>query len=142
MVSSGDAAKSQRQRWERGRAELAKKHGWRLVKRGVRERNAMLFDLGADLLVPPLSKIGVWIALGLPASAVLFIFGGGVAILPWSAAALMMGAYVARGVQLTRLGPRAVLDLAWAPVYVVWKLGLSASGQPSAWVRTTREKPQ
>ena len=35
------------------------KHGWRLVKRGLVERNAMLFDLGADLLVPPLSKIGV-----------------------------------------------------------------------------------
>jgi len=98
----------------------------------------MLFDLGADLLVPPLSKIGLWIVVGVPASAVT----GGVAIVPWSAAALMMGAYVARGVQLTRLGPRAVLDLAWAPVYVVWKLGLSASGQPSAWVRTTREKPQ
>ena len=138
MVSSGDAAKSQRQRWERGRDELAKKHGWRLLKRGVLEKNAMLFDLGADLLVPPLSKIGVWIVVGLSASAVTMSF----AIIPWSAAALMMGAYVARGVQLTRLGPRAVLDLAWAPVYVVWKLGLSASGQPSAWVRTTREKPQ
>jgi cellulose synthase/poly-beta-1,6-N-acetylglucosamine synthase-like glycosyltransferase len=138
MVSTSDAAKSQRQRWERGRAELAQKHGWRLVKRGIRERDAMLFDLGADLLVPPLSKIGLWIVIGVPASVVT----GSIAIIPWSAAALMMGAYVARGVQLTRLGPRAVLDLAWAPVYVVWKLGLSASEKPSAWVRTTREKPQ
>ena len=138
MVSTGEAAKSQRQRWEHGRAELAKKHGWRLVKRGIVERSALLFDLGADLLVPPLSKIGVLVVFGVSAS----VLTGAPAIVPWSAAAIMLGAYVARGVQLTRLGPRAVLDLAWAPVYVVWKLGLSKSEQTSAWVRTTREKPQ
>ncbi len=145
MVSTGKAARSQRQRWEEGRRELTDKHGWRLLKRGIVERNAMLFDLGADLLTPPLSKLGVSIVLGLGASAItaaLAIATGSrpVAWIPWTVAGAMVGAYVFRGVQLTRLGPRAALDLAWAPVYVVWKLGLAASDRPSTWVRTTREK--
>ena len=147
MVSTGRAARSQRDRWEKGRRALRDAHGWRLVKRGLVERNAMLFDLGADLLVPPLTRLGAWIAFGLGASAaagVLVIASGGspIAWIPWAAAGALTGAYVFRGVQLTRLGARAALDLAWAPVYAVWKLGLAASGPPSTWVRTTREKVQ
>jgi 1,2-diacylglycerol 3-beta-glucosyltransferase len=147
MVSTGRAARSQRDRWEEGRRALRDRHGWRLVKRGLVERNAMLFDLGADLLVPPLTRLGVWIAVGFGASVatgVLAIASGGspIAWIPWAVAGALTGAYVFRGVQLTRLGARAALDLAWAPVYAVWKLGLAASGPPSTWVRTTREKVQ
>jgi hypothetical protein len=50
--------------------------------------------------------------------------------------------YVLRGVWLARVGPRVVLDLLWAPVYMCWKIVLALRSSPSKnpeWVRTTRE---
>jgi hypothetical protein len=43
---------------------------------------------------------------------------------------------------MARVGPRAVLDLLWAPVYMVWKVVLSlraSSSKDREWVRTARE---
>jgi len=60
----------------------------------------------------------------------------------WSVAGALVATYVFRGVKLTNLGPSAALDLAWAPVYAAWKLGLASSRQPREWIRTTREKAQ
>jgi hypothetical protein len=51
--------------------------------------------------------------------------------------------YVVRGVWLARVGVRGVLDLLWAPVYLVWKLVLAlrpSSARRGEWVRTTREE--
>jgi hypothetical protein len=72
------------------------------------------------------------------------IFGGGAwwAAAPWVFASAGLGLYVARGIQLARVGPRAVLDLAWAPVYMAWKVVLAVRSSPSQekeWVRTARE---
>jgi hypothetical protein len=66
-------------------------------------------------------------------------------VLPWAVAGAGFGIYVVRGVWLSRVGLRGVLDLAWAPVYVVWKVALSlrpSSAQRGEWVRTTREQGQ
>lgn len=143
MASSGARARSQRNRWEAGRRMLARTHAWRLMRRGVAERSKLVFDLGVDLAIPPLARLVTWIVTGLGASVLLAscAHGSEVASLSWSVwalAAMFVIVYVARGAQLSELGPRALLDLAWAPLYVVWKLTVPRE-RPDVFVRTTRE---
>ncbi len=146
MVSGEKQSRSQRQRWEGGRAQMRKLHGWPLLKEGLRKRDGTLLDLAMDVLVPPLSQL-VLAAVG---CAVLV---GALALwarepMPWALgvagfSVASLGAYVLRGWWVSGVGARGLLDLAWAPVYVVWKVWLMLRG-PGAekrgeWVRTTRE---
>lgn len=147
MVASERASRSQRQRWEGGRGALARKHAAGLVFDGLRRRSSLLLDLGADLLVPPLTYVALATTVGFVAASAWVAWGDGRwwSLAPWALAAATLGLYVARGVWLSRVGPRAVLDLLWAPVYVVWKIVLAVRASPSKgeWVRTARdgEKP-
>ncbi len=144
MVSTEKASRSQRRRWEGGRVQLMKQHGLPLLRAGLAQRSLLLTDLALDVLVPPLSwlvapaLLGTALALGLS-------FLAGFAF--WSSALFgaclgALGLYVLRGWWLSGVGPRGLLDLAYAPVYVFWKLRL-LFGRPEQkqgeWVRTTRE---
>jgi cellulose synthase/poly-beta-1,6-N-acetylglucosamine synthase-like glycosyltransferase len=147
MVSGERASRSQRRRWEQGRAALAKRHGWRLVRRGLATRSGLLLDLGLDVLVPPLSRIVLLIVAGSTVAGGLAVFlarEGTLALspAPWALAGVLIVVYVLRGVWLAGVGWRGLVDLLWAPVYVIWKtfLGLGARAEPREWVRTTREK--
>lgn len=147
MVSSEKASRSQRRRWEGGRWLLARRHALPLLREGLRRRSLLLLDLAADLLVPPLSYVALFTAAGVAAAAVWAWSGHGAwwPLVSWSAAALGLGAYVARGLWLAKAGPRGILDLLWAPVYVVWKIALAVQWRGSSqreWVRTTREGSQ
>jgi cellulose synthase/poly-beta-1,6-N-acetylglucosamine synthase-like glycosyltransferase len=145
MVTSAKAARSQRARWEGGRKALSRAHGWRLLKRGVLERNRVLLDLGFDLLVPPLSRLVVGAAAGSAGSAVAGVAWGGPAWLAFAGFSASLGsvsAYVLRGWSLSGTGARGLADLALAPVYVVWKMTVADRSEGKAdapWVRTTRE---
>nr|WP_217911093.1 exopolysaccharide biosynthesis GT2 family glycosyltransferase EpsU [Myxococcus sp. AM011] len=146
MVSAEKQSRSQRQRWEGGRSQMRKLHGWPLLKDALKQRSGLLLDLSMDVLVPPLSQLVLAAVGSAVAAAVLVWLSGGTAV--WASAlagfALMsLGAYVLRGWWVSGVGPRGLLDLAWAPVYVVWKVGLMLRG-PGAekrgeWVRTSRE---
>ena len=82
---------------------------------------------------------------------VLALLGVAAAIAPWHAAAvpwLWLGAgsaaslitYVMRGWQLSGMGARGIVDLAYAPFYLIWKLWLLLRYRGSrAWVRTPRK---
>jgi hypothetical protein len=103
-----------------------------------------LLDLAADLLVPPLTYVAFATMIGFAAAAGWVIVGHGAwwTLAPWAFALLGLAAYVIRGVWMARVGPRAVLDLLWAPVYMVWKVVLSlraSSSKDREWVRTARE---
>ncbi len=140
MVSRGDDAKTQRQRWESGRRELTKKHALRLIRRGVFERNAMLLDLGVDLLVPPLTTIAVWTSLGLASSLFFRVASASsLAWIPWTFSALAVLGYVLRAVQVSGVGARGVVDVMRAPLFIAWKLAVPKTAARS-WVRTTRER--
>ena len=153
MVSSEKRSRTQRQRWEAGRFALAKVHGVPLLKEALGRRDKVLFDMAMDVLVPPLSylfgaallgtigALGLAVATRSPGSPGLA--WAALAVLPWTLAFAFLTLYVLRGVVLSRAGLRAILDLAWAPVYMVWKLVLSLSNATKrsrdAWVRTPRE---
>jgi 1,2-diacylglycerol 3-beta-glucosyltransferase len=144
MVTTSAAANTQRRRWEEGRKQLVRQNARRLLAAGVATKNRVLLDLALDLVIPPLSTIavglvvfelagvGLVVALGAPGvSAACFGLGlGSVAL------------YVGRGWMLSGTGARGLVDLALAPFYVAWKLGLRFRKPPRAtseWVRTERE---
>lgn len=145
MVASGKASGSQRQRWEGGRAEYARRHGPALLREALRRRDRVLLDLAADVLTPPIGYVGLGAMLLALAALALAVLGMlsplplAVAVLPL----LLLGLHLVRGVQLSGLGARGWLDLAAAPVYVFWKIGLLLSRRVNGgqWVRTQRENP-
>jgi cellulose synthase/poly-beta-1,6-N-acetylglucosamine synthase-like glycosyltransferase len=144
MVSSEKASRSQRRRWEGGRLLLARTHARKLLSEGIRHGDRVRLDLAADLLVPPLTYVALVSGAGLAAALAWYLVGRGTwwAAAPWAVACAGLGVYILRGVWLSGVGPRAILDLMWAPVYMVWKVILSLRSprsQNRQWVRTTRE---
>jgi len=144
MVSSEHASRSQRRRWEGGRLALARRDGPRLLALALARRSGLLLDLALDLLVPPLSLLAGGLVLGTAAAAALVGLGGAAAwvLAPWLLALAALALYVLRGWVLSGTGVRGLGALAWAPVYMVWKVGLllrrPAHGR-GQWVRTARE---
>ena len=141
MPEDALASRSQRERWEGGRLALARRHVPALLRAAIRDRDPVTLDLAADLLVPPLSILVGLIVLGL--CVALIASRSGAEALPlvgWLVAAAGIGTYVGRGIVLSGVGPRAILDLAWAPLYMIWKLTLFKPFRPrdDSWVRTTR----
>jgi cellulose synthase/poly-beta-1,6-N-acetylglucosamine synthase-like glycosyltransferase len=144
MVASERAARSQRRRWEHGRWQIAKLHGPRLLWRALRRREAVLFDLAMDVIIPPLSTLFALTGVGLLSSLVLFWCTKqvGASLWAWGLCAIFLGSYVARGWALSSTGARGLIDLIWAPAYILWKLTLPlrvSGGKQSDWFRTTRE---
>ncbi len=142
MVSSSGASQSQRQRWERGRAALARTRGVPLFGRALVRRDPMLMDLAIDILLPPLSTLAAWIGVGFAAAlASRYVFGVDVSPRIWIANLAALLLYVLRGWSLSGTGARGLLELACAPFYVAWKLWLRIrqTDRPKDWVRTTRE---
>ncbi|NUS97256.1 MAG: glycosyltransferase [Gemmatimonadaceae bacterium] len=142
MPAQASAARTQRERWEGGRAALARAHVPTLLRHGVERRDRVALDLAADLLVPPLT----WLALASLGGTMVSLYvahrGGSIAVpAAWIVSLVALAIYIARGVQLSGLGARAVLDLAWAPGYALWKLALLFTPRrrrTTEWVRTAR----
>jgi cellulose synthase/poly-beta-1,6-N-acetylglucosamine synthase-like glycosyltransferase len=154
MAASEKASRSQRRRWEGGRGTLARRHAPKLVRAGLSRPSLVLLDLAADLLVPPLTYVAFALVVGALSATAWVVFGHGAwwSLVPWGLALLGFATYVARGIVLAKVGPRAIVDLMWAPVYMVWKvaLALRPGGKKAApapgkganedeWVRTARE---
>jgi cellulose synthase/poly-beta-1,6-N-acetylglucosamine synthase-like glycosyltransferase len=144
MVSGEKASRSQRRRWEGGRAAMMRKFGPPLLGEGLRKGDKVLVDLAMDLLVPPLS----WVVLAagglLVASGALSLWQGHVAVSAYLAAfcVLSLVLYVFRGWWMSGMGLKGLLALSRAPFYVAWKLWLLLSRpeeKKGEWVRTTRE---
>jgi 1,2-diacylglycerol 3-beta-glucosyltransferase len=148
MASTEAASRSQRRRWEGGRWHLARRYSPHLLAEGVFHGKVVALDLAADLLVPPLTYIASALFAGLAASvtwAVLY-HRAWWPLLPWGASLAAFAVYLLRGIVLARVGPRAIVDLSWAPVYMIWKMALAVRASRSReqeWVRTARqgEKP-
>ncbi|MDP9035924.1 MAG: glycosyltransferase family 2 protein [Myxococcota bacterium] len=148
MVSSAKASRSQRQRWEGGRFKIFKLHAWPLLRDALRRRDAVLFDMALDVAVPPLTYVVCAAVAGSAVSMGLAAWSKGTygwSVAPWALALALIVLYVLRGVMISEAGPRGLLDLMWAPVYMLWKLALSLSKAKPAkeradeWVRTARE---
>ena len=142
MVTTSSAADSQRRRWEEGRRQLVREHAGRMLRLSLARRELMLFDLGADLVIPPLSRIAVLAVLGSVVAGVLALH---FSLVAFSACVSAVVLYVLRGWSVSGTGLRGLMDLALAPVYVFRKLTLKLRRSPKAtqtWVRTEREQSE
>jgi 1,2-diacylglycerol 3-beta-glucosyltransferase len=144
MVQGAKASESQRQRWEGGRRAMARLHGPRLLGLSLKKQSKILFDLACDVLVPPLAEIALATGLGLVLAVILswkaHSWLASVSLFAGCAIALI--AYVLRGWSLSGTGARGLLDLATAPLYVIWKSSLVLRRREHArgvWVRTRRQ---
>jgi 1,2-diacylglycerol 3-beta-glucosyltransferase len=140
MPSGGPAGALQRRRWEGGRAALARRFAGSLLWRGLLRRDRIVLDLAFDLLVPPLSRLVGLALVGSALGLVVAWLGGAVPAGAWAwwASLAALALYVARGLTVSGQGLRGVAALAWAPVFMIWKLR-APSGAPLVWERTPRE---
>ncbi len=142
MPTSSEASAPQRERWEGGRSVLIREHVAPLWTASKAAPGRIALDLAADLLVPPLTTVTLWVTACLGLAALLA--GLGVvwwwAVAPWLLAFVWLVMYVVRGAMLTPTGIRTLLDLFWAPVFAIWKLTvlLRPNRSKGEWVRTTR----
>jgi hypothetical protein len=84
-----------------------------------------------NVLALSLAAIAAY-SLGLTSSAALWVAAG---------CCISLGLYVARGWQLSGVGPRGVWDLARVPWFLVWKVWLALTRRDAkGWVRTGREE--
>lgn len=147
MVASGDASGSQRRRWEHGRRALARRAAGRLFLSSLRRRSPMLFDLAADLTVPPLTTLVLAACAGFSAAMSRRLLlqpatTADASLLLWSLALAGLALYVARGCLVSGLGARGLVALAGAPLYAAWKVGLGlrrGEHGERPWTRTPRE---
>ncbi len=145
MASLATAARSQRRRWEHGRRKLALGRAPHLFLRALTGRDKLLFDLAMDLICPPLASLMTVSALGVVASSLVWLHSAPASpSLPlWVASLVFLTFYVLRGWALSSTGARGLLDLIWAPAYMLWKLTLLFSPseyKKDEWLRTTREQ--
>lgn len=140
MPESASASRSQRERWEGGRFALARRHVPALLRAAIGRPDRVPLDLALDLLVPPLSALVGATLLGTCVALAWFMGAGSLALMCWLIAAAGIAVYVGRGIALSGLGWRALANLAWAPLYMLWKLTLfkPSRAREAAWVRTTR----
>ena len=142
MPATAEAAETQRERWEDGRAALFRRLVPTLMRAARVRRSRVLLDLAADLLVPPLTTLVALALVGTAAATIAMRHGwaNGVGVATWGAALVCLVAYVARGAALAGHGSRVLVDLAWAPAYAAWKLALALRPRTrgDAWIRTAR----
>jgi 1,2-diacylglycerol 3-beta-glucosyltransferase len=144
MVSNERSARTQRERWERGRFELLRSKTGPLLRAAISRRSGVCLDLALDLLVLPISYVALNIAVLIGVAALAWIWS--TTFQPWlwigAACALSLVLYVLRGWQLSGIGLIGILDLARAPGFLLWKLRLLLRKRRSdAWERTDREGP-
>jgi 1,2-diacylglycerol 3-beta-glucosyltransferase len=134
------ASSEQQARWEKGRLEMIRAWGPRLIRSGIARRDPVQLHAGLEVLVPPQSLI----ALGGLAGAALGAARGRRQLLALSLLTLGgQAAFVLGGLRLVRAPASVYRALLMAPILIASKLALYArmlSGRgPRGWVRTERE---
>lgn len=139
MPSSLQAAQTQNERWERGRMEMIRNFVPQLLRAALARRSFLLFDAAVEQLIPPFSVVN---GLSLLALVLALLAGHPLAIALSVFAISAQVIYVFTGLVLAR-APRTIYRaLFFAPVFVIWKIGLYVrlllGIKPQTWIRTAR----
>jgi cellulose synthase/poly-beta-1,6-N-acetylglucosamine synthase-like glycosyltransferase len=152
MPTTLDAARTQNERWELGRLQLARSYVPKLLRGALRAgtpHRVALADAALDQLVPPLSVLAAGTTLTTVVATVLPLPGRSRgsrtgATLAW-VAMLGFALHVVGGLRLARMPRSAYLALLRAPRLVVWKVALWVRvllrPHEVTWRRTTRNDP-
>lgn len=129
------SSRTQRQRWEHGRAALTRYYVPKLLAAAWRERDGMPAVLALDIALPSLTVLAALVAL-----SGLLLWLPGMAATPWLVAVASLGLYVGLGLWHVRGPAWLVPTLLWAPLFAGWVLLLRCKPHaPRAWVRTPRD---
>lgn len=149
MPDDLDGSRSQHERWERGRLEVARTYVPRLLRAPLapqpRQRAAQL-EAAADQLVPPLSlAVGATVVSAVAAQTLLRLARTPLARLNAGLGVALLAAQTTHVLVALRLvhAPRSVYrSLVHAPVLIAWKLPLLCrvvlGGRDVSWTRTAR----
>jgi 1,2-diacylglycerol 3-beta-glucosyltransferase len=140
MPTTGQKGHRQQLRWESGNARLAREYAPRLIRSGLRRRDANLTLAGVELVLLPQSLLG-------PLNVVCFVAAGVLRSrrLALAAVATTVGqaVYVLVGLRLVDAPPPVYRALLSAPRLVADKLGIFAriarGRGTNQWLRTDRE---
>lgn len=144
-------ARTQNERWEQGRLQVARTYVPRLLRRtdppGVRAR-AVRVDAAVDHLLPPFSLLaGATAALGAAAIGLRLVRRtrlSGVNVALAAVAGGVQATALVSGLRMVDAPPAVWRALPRAPVFILWKLGLLrralSRGHTVAWVRTPRNR--
>ncbi len=144
MPTTLEGARTQNERWERGRIELAARYVPRLARLAARDpRNRVAAVDGAlDHLVPPLSVLVAATGGVAAASTAVGVLRGRRSTAGWGLVLALVG-HLVSGLVLSRAPAAVYRSLLHAPRLVVWKLALWVRMlvRPGAegWARTARE---
>jgi 1,2-diacylglycerol 3-beta-glucosyltransferase len=139
-ASSLGQAYSQRIRWASSRMQLVGE-GARLLRAGIRRQDLHLADAGISLLTPNYALLANVTVMGLLAAVVL---SGGTGALMWwyGTLATAQVALLGAGVALSGLSLRGLGSVAFAPVFLAWKLVVDLVAlvtlRRTRWTRTRR----
>jgi 1,2-diacylglycerol 3-beta-glucosyltransferase len=157
MPVTGEQARSQRQRWEGGRYRVVRSRAPQLLQAVMKTGDFRFIGAMFELLQPPLAEqvagcVGICslallcLMLGSPFAGLALIAAG------FSVVSILM--YVFLGLGLAGAKKETFKALAFAPIYIVWKLVLytigivsgrrtgkaDTGGADAEWVRTSRIK--
>ncbi len=144
MVADAASAATQRQRWEQGRYRLIRQWVRPLLHAAIARPSGVCLDLAIDLLIFPLSHVVIGILALAACSSLAALAYPRLLVGDWfaGACAASLVIYVLRGWRVSGVGWRGLRDLAWAPVFVLWKFLLGLRGKRSSeWLRTARKDP-
>jgi hypothetical protein len=150
MPSELDSARTQNERWERGRIQLLKSFGPRLIRSAVGASSAQrcrLVDATFDLAVPPLSVLGAATAAASTLAATARVArrtrvtSSGVALAVLSCAGVAF--HVVAGLRIAGEPMPDRRTMLAAPRLVLWKVGVwanvMAKRREVTWIRTSRD---
>jgi hypothetical protein len=148
MPATLDASRTQNERWERGRLDVARRYVPELARRSVRGAPSLRVahvDAVADQLTPPLSVVAAGSVVAVVASTALARRGGRPArvqaVLAWASLA-GLAFHVVGGFRLARVPKTVYTAMLHAPRLVAWKVGLwlrmLVGRREVAWTRTAR----
>jgi 1,2-diacylglycerol 3-beta-glucosyltransferase len=145
MPDSYETARTQNERWERGRIELARRYVPKLLRLAVTDphRRVAAVDAILDHLVPPLSVlVAATGGLTIAECALSLMRGQRPGPSGWPLIGALV-VHVTSGLVLAKAPPSVYRSLAHAPGMVWWKLRLwlrmLARPGVEGWVRTTRK---
>jgi cellulose synthase/poly-beta-1,6-N-acetylglucosamine synthase-like glycosyltransferase len=139
MPISFSQAASQNERWELGRLQMAKHRVPALLDLALPETRWLRLDAAIEQLIPPMSVPfalgGVCLLVGLLGNWVII---SGLAAFGLTAQLI----HLLAGLHMVGAPGRVYRSLAYAPIYIVWKLALYVralvSTRTMGWIRTAR----
>lgn len=139
MPATLSQSATQHARWEQGRLAVLHTHVPGLLRSALRERSLIALDAALEQLVPPLSIV---FAASLAGLAVGVLFGSGLVVAVSVTSLFAVALHLCASLMLVRAPASAYRSLAYAPMYIAWKVGayVRAARAPrgNAWVRTAR----